>query len=73
MLTQSAGPPAELFFGSLSSRARSTLTKWREVSRLDSHEVEAVARDLNMSSAELVALMFTPSGSLVLTFPARRS
>ena len=64
MLTQSAGPPAESFFGSLFSRARSTFTKWREVSRLDSREVEAVARDLNMSSAELVALMFTPSGSL---------
>jgi hypothetical protein len=64
MLTQSAGPPAESFFGSLFSRARSTFAKWREVSRLDSHEVEAVARDLNMSSAELVALMFTPSGSL---------
>ena len=64
MLTQSAGPPAESFFGSLFNRARSTFSKWREASRLDSHEVESVARDLNISSAELVALMFTPSGSL---------
>ena len=64
MLTQSAGRPAESFFGSLFTRAKSTFSKWREVSRLDSREIEAVARDLNISSAELVSLMFTPSESL---------
>jgi hypothetical protein len=64
MLTQSADPAAESFFGSLFNRAKSTFSRWREVSRLDSKEIEAVARDLNISSAEFVALMFTPSGSL---------
>ncbi len=64
MLTQSADPPAESFFGSFFNCAKSTLSKWREVSRLDSREFAAVACDLNMSSAELAALMSTPSGSL---------
>jgi serine/threonine protein kinase HipA of HipAB toxin-antitoxin module len=63
-LTQSADPPAESFFGSLFNRAKSTFSKWREVGRLDSQEIEAAARDLSISSAELVSLMFTPSESL---------
>jgi hypothetical protein len=64
MLTQSASPPAGSFFGSLFGRARSTFSRWREVSRLDSQEFVEVAHDLYMSSAELAALMFDPSGLL---------
>jgi hypothetical protein len=63
MLTQ-AGLPAESFFGGILKRAKSALSRWRQVNRLDSQQIEAVARDLNISSAELAALMFAPSGSL---------
>lgn len=63
MLMQSARPAAESFFGNLFRRVKTIFSRWDEANRLDSHEIEAVARDLNISSAELVALMLTPSGS----------
>lgn len=51
-------------FRSLLSRFRSAVVRWNELQRLDSHEMEAIARELNLSKAELYALTFTPSGAL---------
>ena len=64
MLTQPADQPARSLFGDFFNRAKSALSRWREATQLDSREIDAVARDLNISSTELVSLMFTPSGSL---------
>ena len=52
------------FLGNLVSRARCAISRWREIRRLDSREIEAVARDLNISSTELVSLMLASSESL---------
>lgn len=64
MLIESVGQPARSFFGDLFIRAGSAFSKWREIRQLDAREIEAVARDLNISPADLVSLMFTPSDSL---------
>jgi hypothetical protein len=64
MLTPSPDRTAESCFGSPINRVKSAFAKWREVSKLDTEEIGTVARDLNISSAGNVALMFTPSGSL---------
>jgi hypothetical protein len=63
MLTQT-NQPARSFFGDMLTRAKSVFARWREVRQLDSQEIDAVARDLNISSAELVSLMFTSSDSV---------
>lgn len=52
------------FFGNLFNRAKSAFSRWREVRQLDCREIEAVARDLNISPADLVSLMSTSSDSL---------
>jgi hypothetical protein len=64
MLTQSADRPGGSLLGNFLSRAKCAVSRWWEVRRLDSREIEAVARDLNISSAELVSLMLTSSDSL---------
>ncbi len=56
--------PTRSFFGNVFTRAKSAFAKWREIRQLDSREIDAVARDLNISSAELVSLMFTSSVSV---------
>ena len=38
------------------TRARTAISRWNEMRRLDASEVEAIARDLNLSSSELNAL-----------------
>lgn len=52
-------------FRSLLDRCRSAMARWNELQRLDSQEMEAIARELNLSKAELGALTFMPSGSLL--------
>jgi hypothetical protein len=64
MLMQSVGRPIGSFLSNFLDRAKCAISRWWEVSRLDPQEIETVARDLNVSSAELVALMFTSSESL---------
>ena len=49
-------------------RFRSAVARWNEVQRLDSREMEAIAHELNLSKAELNALIFAP-----LPAPAGRS
>lgn len=51
-------------FRGLLDRFRSAVTRWTEFQRLDSREMEAIARELNLSRAELSALTFQPSGSI---------
>lgn len=51
-------------FRGLLSHVRSAVARWNEFQRLDSQEMEAIARELNLSKAELYALSFTPSGAL---------
>jgi hypothetical protein len=38
------------------TRARTAISRWNEIRRLDVSEVEAIARDLNLSASELSAL-----------------
>lgn len=64
MSTHPANWPVTSFFGGLFNRAKSAFSRWREVRQLDSQEIDAVARDLNISPTDLVSLMFTSSDSL---------
>jgi hypothetical protein len=52
------------FLSGLLDRVKCAVSRWNEMQRLDSQEVEAIARELNLSAAELGALAFTSSGSL---------
>ncbi len=54
------------FLHNLLDRAKCAISRWREVRRLDPQEIETVARDLNISPAELVTLMSTSAESLEL-------
>ncbi len=51
-------------FRGLLGRFRSAVARWNEFQRLDSQEMEAIARELNLSKAELYALTLTSSGAL---------
>ncbi|WP_298252954.1 DUF6455 family protein [Bradyrhizobium sp.] len=51
-------------FRGLLNRFGGVVARWNELQRLDSQEMEAIARELNLSKAELCALTFRPSGSL---------
>ncbi len=64
MATQAAGRSDGSFLHNLLHRTKSVISRWREVRRLDSQDIEAIAYDLNISPAELVALMSTSSDSL---------
>jgi hypothetical protein len=64
MATQSAGRSDGSFLHNLLNRAKCAISRWREVRRLDSQDIEAIAYDLNISPAELVTLMSTSSDSL---------
>lgn len=64
-LTQSIGRSGVSLFGNLLNRAKSAVSRWWALNRIDPREIEIVAHDLNLSSAELVALMFRPPESLV--------
>lgn len=64
MLIQSGVVKRSSVFNSLLDRFRSALIRWNEFQRLDSREMEAIARELNLSKAELCALAFQPLGTL---------
>ena len=48
----------------LRDRFRSAVGHWNELLRLDSREMETIARELNLSNAEFCALAFTSSDSI---------
>jgi hypothetical protein len=64
MFIESGGRKQGTFIGSFLGRLRSAACRWSERQRLDPREIEAIARELNLSKAELGALSFAPSGSL---------
>jgi len=64
MLMQSVDRSGGSLLGNLPGRAKGAISRWWEVRRLGSREIDAVARDMNVSSAELVSLMLTSSDSL---------
>ena len=64
MLIESGAAKCSSAFRSLRDRFKSVVTRWNEMQRLDSRELEAVARELNLSRAELCALTFSPPDSL---------
>lgn len=63
MATQSAGRSDGSFLHNLLNRTKCAISRWREVRRLDTQDIEAIAYDLNISPAELVTLMSTSSNS----------
>ena len=63
MPTQSTFQSSGSIFYNLFNRAKSSISRWQEARRLDSQEIDTVARDLNISPAELVRLMSTSSDS----------
>jgi hypothetical protein len=63
MFTEARGKECDTFFGSLLSRFRSAVARRTVMRRLDAPEMEAIARELNLSKAELGALASKPSGS----------
>jgi hypothetical protein len=64
MMLTKAGGKARGSLQGLLGRIKETAARWNEMQRLDGQEVEAIARELNLSKAEFEALCFTPSGSL---------
>lgn len=64
MSTHSVVQSGGSFFYKVLNRAKSAIFRWSEVRRLDPQEIDIVARDLNISPAELARLMSTSSNSL---------
>ena len=64
MFIEAGGTKRNSVFKSVLNRFRSAMARWNELQRLDCHQMEAIARELNLSKAELCALTFEPSGSL---------
>ncbi|HLZ01127.1 MAG TPA: hypothetical protein VKR55_03135 [Bradyrhizobium sp.] len=64
MISQATRSRDDSFLGDLLDRARRAFSRWDELGRLDAQQFEAVARDLNLSPAELNALAVTPPSAL---------
>ena len=64
MFIEAGGTKRGELFRNLLGRCRSAVARWNEMQALGSQEIEAFARELNLSKAELAALIFKPSGSL---------
>lgn len=64
MLIEAAAKTCSTLFGNLRDRLKGVMDRSNELQRLDQGEIEAIARELNLSSTELAALILKPSGSL---------
>lgn len=64
MLIEAAGKTCSTVFGNLRDRLKGVMDRRNELQRLDQREIEAIARELNLSRTELAALILKPSGSL---------
>lgn len=64
MLIEAAGKTCSTLFGNLLGRLKGVMDRRNELQRLDQREIEVIARELNLSKAELAALILKPSGSL---------
>jgi hypothetical protein len=52
------------FVGGLLDRFKGAISRWNEMQRFDRQEIESIARELNVSPAELGALASMPASSL---------
>ncbi|WP_426441156.1 hypothetical protein [Bradyrhizobium genosp. P] len=64
MCVQAAGNKRSRLLSNLLDRLKRVMARWNEMQQLDSGEMETIARELNLSRAELAALTLKPSGSL---------
>lgn len=64
MLIEAAGKTCSTLFGNLRDRLKGIMDRRNELQRLDQREIEVIARELNLSRTELLALILKPSGSL---------
>jgi hypothetical protein len=64
MFIEAGAAKGSSVFKGLLNRFRSAVARWNELQRLDSREMEAIARELNLSKEELSALTFQASGSI---------
>jgi hypothetical protein len=53
-------------FGTFLDGARKAVFRWNEIGRLSSQEIEGIARDLHVSTPELLSLAQTSPGSAAL-------
>lgn len=53
-------------FGSILARARKAVTRWNEMNRLSPQDVDGIARDLHVSTPDLLSLARTSPGSAAL-------
>ncbi len=66
MFTQSDKTNSVSFFGNLLGRARKAISRWDEMNSLSSEEIAEIARDLHVSTPDLLLLAQQSSGSAVL-------
>jgi len=64
MLIPSAAVTCRSFVANLLDRLQGAISRRNELQRCDRQELESIARELNMSPAELGALTLMPSASL---------
>ena len=64
MVTDSGDSKRRAFLRAVLQRVKDALPRLTDIQHLASWELEAIARELNLSKAELDALAFAPSGSL---------
>lgn len=64
MLIEAAAKTCSTLFGNLRDRLKGVMDRSNELQRLDQREIGVIARELNLSKAELAALILKPSGSL---------
>ena len=64
MFVEADGAKRPAFFKDLFDRFRGAVARWDEMQGLDCRELESIARELNLSKAELRALAFRPARSL---------
>ena len=64
MLISSAAGTGRSFVGGLLDRFKGAISRWNEMQRFDRQEIESIARELNLSPAELGALALMPASSL---------
>lgn len=64
MLISSIAGTGQSFVGGLLDRFKSAISRWNEMRRFDRREIESIARELNLSPAELGALASMPASSI---------
>lgn len=64
MLIEAAAKTCSTLFGNLRDRLKGVMDRRNELQRLDQRDMEVIARELNLSTTELAALILKPSGSL---------